>query len=491
MVGLEVLEFAGQHLGKVKAIRGLRPDLAKERPVEGPGFAELRGRLHPPIKLKAVAELRFWLPRPVVWDGARVLSGAAFLRARAAEPGLYLVVGEAGSGRSALLRFFARGFAARQLKHRHCPAPWWAAEPGAWPEGLRTRWVVLAEGGEPEAWAEVARRHPVFLAASPEAAELGREAGVRGFLHLVPLARAEAERFLRALARGVRQRVLALPPRRRPRWAEAFVRPDEALFAWAHKAAARLAGPGFWPLAQPLFLWYWAEAAPPGHPGFDRPSALVRGVLEALAEHTGGAVDAQTARALARLRPRPAVPEARLREEGIFDGVKALARAGLVRRFCPDCWGFVHPVFAAYFLAQAEAPGLQDSELAWAFYLEALPQAQAAEALQRLCQRDPLKALRVLGRLGPMLDGLLERLCPEVERQPFDRVAAALDPGMPYEVLERFAQDPLLRWAVAANPGAPPELLRWIHEQAQDPRTPPLVREGLLAVLRANPNWPG
>ena len=104
-------------------------------------------------------------------------------------------------------------------------------------------------------------------------------------------------------------------------------------------------------------------------------------------------------------------------------------------------------------------------------------------------QNDPLKALRVLGRLGGMLDELLERLCPEAERTDFDRVAAALDPAMPYEVLERVAQDPLLRWAVAANPGAPPELLRWIYEQAQDPNTPPLVREGLLAALKLNPNW--
>jgi len=489
VVGLQVGKLAGEQLGQVKPARDLGPHLAKQGRIQRPGFTELGGDLHPSIKLKAVAEPRFWLSRPVVWDGARISSGTAFLRARGAAPGLYLVVGEAGSGRSALLRFFARGFAVRQLKHRHCPAPWWAKEPGDWPGALRPRWVVLAEGGEPEAWAEKARHHPVFLAVAPETAELMHERRVQSFLHLVPLARREARRFLLALAAGVRRRTRALPPRQRPRWAESFLGNVDENRAWAEEVAARITGPGFQGLAQPLFLWHWARVAPPGTPGFERPSAFLAAVLEALQTHTGQPLDLDAARALARLRPRPAVPEAVLKATGLLEGVKALARAGVARRFCPDCWGFVHPAFAAYFLAQVERPTSKDPDLAWAFYLERLPREEAGHALFELAQNDLLKTLRVLGRLGRMLDELLERLCPEGRRTDFDRVAAALDPGMPYEVLERFAQDPLLRWAVAANPGAPPELLRWIYEQALNPETPPRVREGLLAALRANPSF--
>ncbi len=432
---------------------------------------------------------RFWLSRPVVWDGARLTSGAAFLRARATEPGLYLVVGEVGSGRSALLRFFARGFAVRQLKHRHCPAPRWATRPETWPESLRTRWVVLSESGEPEAWAEIARRHPVFLAVTPETAELARETGVAGLLHLVPFARREARKFLWGLAGGVRRRVRALPPRQQPRWAQHFLRDDDEIRAWAEETALQITGPGFHGLAQPLFLWHWARVAPPGTPGFDRPSRFLEAVLEALIAHVGGETNLEAARALARLRPAPAVTEAQLKAEGLLEDAKALAQVGLVRRFCPDCWGFVHPAFAAYFLAQAEPPSPEDSELAWAFYLERLPRRRAEEALLTLFSQNPIKALRVLGRLESILDGLLDRLCPQAERLAFDRITAALDPGMPYEILEHFAQDPLLRWAVAANPGTPPELLRWIYESVQDPRTPPLVREGLSEVLKANPNW--
>ena len=434
-------------------------------------------------------KLRFWLSRPVVWDGARLASGAAFLKAQAAEPGLYLVVGEVGSGRSALLRFFARGFAVRQLKHRHCPAPRWATRPESWPENLRTRWVILSESGEPEAWADTARRHPIFLAVTPETAELTREAGVTGFLHLVPLARREARGFLLRLAGGVRRRVRALPPRQQPRWAQLFLRDDDEIQAWAEETAHRITGPGFQGLAQPIFLWHWAQVSPPGTPGFDRPSRFLEAVLEALISHAGGEANLEAARALARLRPAPAVSEAELKAKGLLEGVKALAKAGLVRRFCPDCWGFVHPAFAAYFLAQTEPPSPGDPELAWAFYLERLPRPRAEEALLALFSQNPVKALRVLGRLEFMLDKLLDRLCPQAERLAFDRIAAALDPGMPYEILERFAQDPLLRWAVAANPGAPLELLRWIYESTRDPRTPPLVREGLSEVLKANPNW--
>ena len=434
--------------------------------------------------------LRPWQSRPVLWETERIASGRALLYARSAVPGLYLVVGEAGAGKSAFLDYLVRGLAFYQQMHRHCPAPcraqgppdadWVAAEP------YRRRWVVLAEGGDPADWAEISRRHPVFLSLPPDRSEVEDPPNLRLHVHLPPLSRRETRAFLYRAARAIRRRVRALPPRQRPAWTRAYLGPDEALREWAEASARRLSQPPLAGLSLPLFLWNWAEAYPPGRPPPTRLGKVVAGMVDALVEHAGGGIDPEAARALAALLGRGWASEERLREAGLLAAARELERAGLARRFCPDCWGFSHPLFAAYFRG-ADRPPEEPSDFdAWLLYLEALPEARRRRVLLELEGR---LALRLAGRLGLVLDELFERVCRDLGARPDDRVALAADPWTPYEVLERLAQDRLLRWVVAANPGAPRELLLWIAEQAAGEPEP--VREGILEVLGKNPGFAG
>jgi len=391
-----------------------------------------------------VEEAWFWLGRPVIWGEERISSGRALLRLRRLEPGLYLLAGEAGVGKSALLDFFARGLGFYHLKHRACPAPWRVegAPDAAW-EGVwrwRTRWVVLAEGVDPELWRAWAREFPVVVAVASDELEVAEPPELRGKLHLPAFRREEARSFLYRLAGRLRRRYRGLPPRRRPSWVGAYWGLGlEELRAWADEAARVLDAEPFSGLAVPLLLRLWAEAFPPGWPAPRGLGELAGAVVAALAEHAGVELDEEAALALARLRPRPWVRERDLRREGIWEGVLELVRIGIARRYCPDCFGFAHPLFFGYFLARAETPRVEDGTYPWLFFYR--------------------------------------RLCREELERGEGRLALALDPDTPYEVLEELAKDPLLRWAVAANPGAPRELLAWIEEQARE--ADPFTREGL------------
>ena len=410
-------------------------------------------------------------------------SGKALLRLKTLEPGLYLVAGEAGAGKSALLDFFARGLAYYQQKHRHCPAPWRAkGGPGELLKELlprRKHWVILAEGAEPELWAELARDHPVFLGVASDELEVAEPLGVAGKIVLPALKPHEARVYLFQLGKRLKRIYQKQDPRRRPSWARAYLAPDAEIEAWAEQAARAFGEEPLKGLSVPLVLGLWAEAFPPGEEPPKSLLALAAEVVSSLAEHAGKEVPEEAAKRLALLRPRPWVSERVLARLGLLEDVLTLVEIGIARRYCPDCFGFAHPLFAGYYLAKAgERPRLEDDLYAWLFYLESLPEAERLQALMELpCQ----KALPLARKLGVVLGKLYQRLCRDVLSQKEGKLALALDPSTPYEVLEELAKDPLLRWAVAANPGAPPELLEWIRERtAKDDY---FVRQGLELLI--------
>ena len=431
-----------------------------------------------------VIPARFWLSRPVIWQGERLASGQALLRLRNLPPGLYLVLGEAGVGKSAFLDYLARGLGYYHHKHRHCPAPWRTEGPpdDVWREAepWRRRWVVLTEGSDAAAWQEVAREHPVLLAVSSDQGELQDPPGLRSKIHLPALKLSEAERFLYQLARQIHRHYQALPPRRRPTWARAYLQDPDSFKPWATEVAKRLQSPAFARLSVPLFLKLWAQTFPPGQSAPPGLRPLTQAMLQALAEHAGLHPPLEAAKAFARLRPRPWIAERVLKDAGLLEDVLRLLKIGVARRYCPDCYGFSHPLFAGYFLAEAESPTPEDDVFAWLFYLEPLPREEQAKALLRLPCR---KALLLARRLELVLGDLYKRLCRETLSTGEGRLALALGPETPYEVLEELAQDPLLRWAVAANPGAPRELLEWIFDQAIEAENP-FVKDGLTRFIR-------
>lgn len=427
---------------------------------------------------------RFWLSRPVIWKDERLSSGEALLRLRNLPPGLYLVLGEAGVGKSAFLDYLARGLGYYHHKHRHCPAPWRTEGPpnDAWrkAEPWRRRWVVLTENSDPTVWQEVAREHPVLLAVPSDQGELQDPPGLRSKIHLPALKPPEAERFLYYLARQIERRYRKLPPRQRPTWARAYLQAPDAFKPWASEIAERLRSPVFSGLSMPLFLKLWAQTFPPGQSAPRGLRPLTQAILQALAAHAGVSLPLEAAKAFAQLRPRPWVAERVLKEVGLLEDVLRLTEIGVARRYCPDCYGFSHPLFTGYFLAEAEPPALEDDLFTWLFYLEPLPREEQAKELLRLPCR---KALALARRLELVLGDLHKRLCRETLSTNEGRLALALDPETPYEVLEELAQDPLLRWAVAANPEAPRELLEWILEQAKNEDS--LIKEGLRKLIQA------
>jgi len=429
-----------------------------------------------------VIPTRFWLSRPVIWENERLSSGEALLRLRNLPPGLYLVLGEAGVGKSAFLDYLARGLGYYHHKHRHCPAPWRTEGPpdDAWQKTApwRRRWVVLGESSDPAAWQEAAREHPVLIALASDQGELQDPPGLRFKIHLPALKPPEAEAFLYHLARQIERRYRKLPPRQRPTWARAYLQAPDAFKPWAQEAAERLRSPVFSGLSVPLFLKLWAETFPPGQSAPQGLRPLTQAMLQALAEHAGLTLPLEAAKAFARLRPRPWIAEQVLKEAGLIEDVLRLTKIGVARRYCPDCYGFSHPLFAGYFLAEAEPPTSEDDLFAWIFYLEPLPREKQTQALLKLPCR---KALWLARRLDLVLGDLYKRLCRETLSADEGRLALALDPETPYEVLEELAQDPLLRWAVAANPGAPRELLEWIREQTAHENA--FTRRGLARLV--------